>query len=42
MIDLVAQQIIGKTRYVPFHGSVEDHANALISSHNIYIPVYAV
>ena len=36
MIDLVAQQVIGKTRYVPFQGSVEDHANALISSHNIY------
>ena len=42
MIDLVAQQVVGKTRYVPLHGSVEDHANVLISSHNIYIPVYAV
>ena len=36
MIDLVAQQVVGKTKYAPFFGSVEKQANSLISAYNIY------
>lgn len=35
MIDLVAQQVVGKKSYVPFYGSVEEQANSLISTYNI-------
>ena len=35
MIDLVAQQVVGKKSYAPFYGSVEEQANSLISTYNI-------
>ena len=36
MIDLVAQQIVGKSRYVSNSGAVEYYANALITQYSIY------
>lgn len=42
MIDLVAQQVVGKTKYAPFFGSVEKHAESLISTYNIYIGLRSI
>lgn len=36
MIDLVAQQIVGKTKYVSKANSIEDLASALITQYSIY------
>lgn len=37
MINIVAPQVVGKIIYAPFYGSVEDHANSLISTYSFYI-----
>lgn len=36
MIDLVAQQIVGKSKYVSKAESIEDLASALITQYSIY------
>lgn len=42
MIDLVAQQVVGKTKYAPFFGSVEKQAESNISTYNIYIGLRSI